>query len=816
MQTLFQDVRYGLRMLVKRPGFTLIAIVTLALGIGANTAIFSLVNTVLLRPLQIEKPEQVYSIIPTSKAVALSAFSYPDYVDFRDRNDVLSGMVATRFAPIHLGRGERSERMWGYLVTGNYFDVLGAKAFMGRTFAPEEDKTELTHPVVVLSYNSWQRRFGSDPEIVGKDITLNGHSFNIIGVAPKGFNGTEIIAEAELYVPIMMVGWIEPGNNWVKDRDNHNLFITGRLKEGVSEEQATAALNIIANQLAKEYPDSNEGISLELIRPGFILPALRNAVISFSLVLMCIVGLVLLLACTNIANLLLARATERRKEIAIRLAIGAGRLRIVRQLLTESVMISLFGGVIGLVLGFWIVDLILSVKPNIDIPINFELQTDWRVILFTFIVSLFAGILFGLVPAFRATKPEIVPDLKDATSKTGFRRSRLVSSLVVGQIALSLILLVAAGLVVRTLQQLQTMNVGFEAENGLIMSFDTSLQGYDQARSEQFQQKVIERVNTMPGVKSAVLTDFLPLSLNVSYTSFFVEGHEAARGMNVPNSLYASVTPGYFKTMGNSLLYGREFAEQDGKDSTRVLIVNEAFVKQYMPELKSTEEAINKRVSRGSASGPFIQIVGVTSDGKYFSITEDSQPIAYFPMAQRFNSTITLVVRTDSDARKMIAPIRREIQQLDTNLPLFQVKTLEEHIGFALFPARSAASFLSAFGILALILAMVGIYGVMAYAVSQRTREIGIRMALGAKTGDVLKMVLRQGLLLTIIGVSIGLLCAFALTRLMSSLLYGVSSTDKMTFILVPLILLGVSLLACFVPARRASKVDPMIALRYE
>lgn len=816
MRTLLQDVKYGVRMLLKRPGFTLIAIITLALGIGANTAIFSLVNTVLLRPLQIEKPEQVYSINSTSKSSSFSVFSYPDYVDFRDRNNVLSGMVATRLAPVSLGRSEKSERLWSYLVTGNYFDVLGAKAVKGRTFTPEEDKTELTHPVVVLSYKCWQNRFNADSEIVGKDITLNGHSFKIIGVAPKDFNGTEIIAEPEVFVPVMMVGWIEPNYNWIKLRDDHNLFVVGRLKEGVSEGQATAALNIIANQLAKEYPESNEGISIELTRPGFILPALRGAVISFSLVLMFIVGLVLLLACTNIANLLLARATERRKEIAIRMAIGAGRFRIIRQLLTESTMVSLIGGTAGLLLGSWIVDLILALKPKIDVPVNLELQTDWRVVLFTFIVSLFTGILFGLIPALRATKPEIVPDLKDATSQAGFRRSRLVNSLVVGQIALSLILLVAAVLVVRTLQQLQTMNTGFEVERGLIMSFDTGLQGYDDARGEQFQKQVLERVSAIPGVKSAALTNFLPLSLNVSYTGFFVEGHEAARGMNVPNALYASITPGYLKTMGSSLLHGREFTEQDKKDSTRVIIVNEAFVKSFMPELKTPEEAINKRVSTNSVSGPFLQIVGVTGNGKYFSITEDSQPIAYFPLAQRYNSYSTLIVRTTSDDGNMTGLIRREIQQLDPNLPLFQVKTLEEHMGFALFPARSAASFLSAFGLLALILAMVGIYGVMAYAVSQRTREIGIRMALGARKGDVLKMILRQGLLLTAIGVGVGLIGAFGLTRLMSSLLYGVSATDAVTFIFVPLVLIGVSLLASFIPARRAAKVDPMIALRYE
>ncbi len=816
MQTLLQDIRYGLRMLIKRPGFTLIAIITLALGIGANTAIFSLVNTVLLRPLQISKPEQVHQIVPTSKGSDFLAFSYPDYVDFRDRNNVLSGLIATRFAPVSLSRSNGNERVWGYIVTGNYFDVLGVNAFRGRTFAPEEDSTKLTHPVVVLSYNCWKTRFGAESEIVGKDISLNGHNFKVIGIAPEGFKGTEIILEPEIYVPMMMVEWIEPGNNWLDEQSNHNLFVAGRLKDGVSPEQATAALNIISDQLAKEHPDTNEGLTITLSEPGFVLPVLRKAIVTSSVVLMGIVGLVLLLACINIANLLLARATERRKEIAIRLSIGASRFRIIRQLLTESLLIALIGGLIGLLIGVWLVDFVVAFQPQIDIPFKIEIHTDWRVFIFSFVASLFTGVLFGLIPALRSTQPEIVPDLKDATSQSGFRRSRLVSGLVIAQVALSLVLLVAAGLVLRTLQQLQTMNVGLRVENSLVMSFDLSLQGYDEERGAQFQKQVIERVNTMPGVKSAALTSFLPLSLNISFTGFYVEGKPAERGMNVPNAIYSMVSAGYFKTTGVQLLRGREFTEQDTKDSTKTLVVNESFVRRFMPELEHVEDAVGKRVSSTAPEGPFREIVGVTTDGKYFNITEDAQPIAYFPMTQSYNSLTTLIVHTESNEKKMIASVRREIQQLDQALPVFQAKTMEEHLGFTLFPARAAASLLSTFGLLALILAAVGIYGVMAYAVSQRTREIGIRMALGAKAGDVLKMILRQGLFLVLIGVFIGTSLSFVLTRLMTSLLYGISTTDTITFIGVPLILILVALLACFVPARRASKVDPIVALRYE
>lgn len=816
MQTFWQDIRFSIRLILKRPSFTFIAVITLALGIGANTAIFSLVNTVLLRPLQIEKPEQVYQVVPTSKTNALLAFSYPDYVDFRDRNDVLAGLIATRFAPVSLSQSGGNERLWSYLVTGNYFDVLGVKAIKGRTFAPEEDKTKLSHPVAVLSYGCWQKRFGGNQEIIGKEVSLNGHNFKVIGIAPQGFKGTEIVIEPEIYVPMMMLEWIEPGSKWLDERFNHNIFVAARLKDGVSPEQAEASLNIIANQLAKEYPDTNEGITISLSKPGFVIPVLRDTVVTTSVVLMGIVGLVLLLACINIANLLLARSTERRKEIAIRLSIGASRFRIVRQLLTESVLIALIGGTVGLLLGVWLVDLVVAYQPQVDIPFRIEIQTDWRVFIFSFAASLITGVVFGLIPALRSTQPEIVPDLKDATSQSSFRRSRLVSGLVVAQISLSLILLIAAGLVLRTMQQLQTMDVGFTVEKGLVMSFDVSLQGYDEERGKQFQKQVIERVNGMPGVKSAALTGFLPLSLNVSYSGFFVEGKPAERGMNIPNAMNSSVSTGYFKTMGVTLLGGREFTEQDTKDSAKTLVVNEAFVRRFIPELKNAADAIGKRVSRGSADGPFIQIIGVTTNGKYFSITEDTQPIAYFPLAQNYNSFTTLVVRTESDERKMIAPIRREIQQLDASLPVFQAKTVEEHLGFTLFPSRAAASLLSTFGLLALILAAIGIYGVMAYAVSQRTREIGIRMALGAKTSDVLKMILKQGLSLVFIGVAIGASLAFALTRLMTSLLYGISATDPLTFAAIALLLMVVAFVACFLPARRASKVDPMIALRYE
>ncbi len=816
METLLQDIQYGARRLVKRPGFALVAIVSLALGIGANTAIFSLVNTVLLRPFPVSKPDELVAVSVFGAEDSMQAFSYPGYLDFRDRNEVLEGLYASRLMPVSLSREGNNERIWGYEVTGNYFEVLGVNAFLGRTFTPEEDRAPLANPIVVLSYGCWERRFARDATVIGKDILLNGHSFRVIGVTPEGFGGTEIIYTPEIWVPMTMQEWMEPGNKWLDKRTNNNIFATGRLKPGVTSEQAEASLNVLAEQLGKEYPNTDEGRTIKLVPPGFILPGIRGAVISFTWVLMFAVSLVLLIACTNIANLLLARAAERRREIAIRLSLGASRLRLIRQLLTESVLLSIVSGAAGLLLALWIVDLLTALKPPFDIPLTIDLKVDWRVLIFSLAASLAASLIFGLVPALQTTNPEIAVVLKDTSSQAGLRRSRLRSGLVVAQIAISLFLLIAAGLVIRALGRLQTMNPGFEVENGLLMSFDLGLQGYDQARGQQFQHQIIERVESLPGVRSASLTDLLPLSLNYSSDYFYVEGQAPVRGANVPSAMVASVESDYLPTMGIPLVAGRNFTDQDTENTTRVIIVNEAFVARFFPEAQSPQEALGKRVSTRSLEGPFLEIVGVTRDGKYWNIGESSQPFVCFPLLQSYSASMVMIVRTTSDPKAMIGAIRGEVQRLDPNLPLFDVKTMTEHLAISLFPARLAAVMLGSFALLALTLAAIGIYGVTAYSVSQRTREIGIRIALGAGPSDVLGMIVRQGMFLAVIGVSVGLAAAFALTRLMESLLYGVSATDPLTFIAIPLVLAGVALAASFIPAWRAAKVDPMIALRYE
>ncbi len=816
MDSLIKDIRYAIRNLIKRPGFVAIAVITLALGIGANTAIFSLVNTVMLRSLPVDRPNEILSVAVRGKNDSMSAFSYPNYKDFRDRNDVLSGLLVYRFVPLSLSRGGNNERVWGYEVSGNYFDVLNVKAIRGRMFLPEEDQTKLSHPVIVIGYECWQRRFGGDPSLVGKDVLINNHQFRVIGIAPEGFKGTEVIYSPEIWVPASMMEWVEPGATWIDNRNTKNFFAIGRLKSGVSWRQAEASLNLLGQQIGKEYPDSNEGQSIKLDAPGFILPDLRGAVVNFTWVLMAAVGLVLLVTCTNLAGLMLARATDRRKEIAIRLAMGANRLRLIRQLLTESVLLATAGGAVGVLLAIWILRALLAFKPPIDFPLALDVSVDWRVLLFSLAVSVTAGVIFGFAPALQATRPNLVGALKDTAAQGGAAKTKLRSVLVVAQISISLIVLISAGLVVRTLQQLQKMNPGFDTQNAITMSFDLGLQGYDEARGQQFFKQLQERLQSLPGVESAAVTSYIPLSLNYNSNTIFVEGKPAERGDNAPTAMTASVGPAYFKTMGTPILQGREFTDADQAKTEQVAVVNEYFIRRLMPELQTPAEAVGKRFSFQGASGPWVQIVGVAKAGKYFNIAEEPRPFVWTPMTQNYNSSGILVARTKGSPEGLFGAVRGQVQSLDANLPLFDVKTLTEHMKFALFPAKIAATVLGVFGFVALLLAAIGVYGITSYAVAQRTHEIGVRLALGAQLSDVLKLVLGHGLKLTIIGAALGLFGAFLATRAITSVLYGVSATDPLTFTFVSLLLIGVALVASYVPARRATKVEPLIALRNE
>lgn len=810
MQALWQDLRYGVRMLRKQPGFTLIAVLTLALGIGANTAIFSLVNTVLLRPLPIAEPERVFEIMPFFKGMDMGAYSHPLYKDLRDQNDVLDGLAAYTFAPMSLSRGNRNERLWGYLVSGNYFEMLGARATQGRMFSPADDRAPGAHPLAVLSHACWQRRFGGDARLIGQTIMLNNHSYTVIGIAPPDFKGTVLFVAPEIYVPMMMSKQIAPASTWLDNRSNGSLFAVGRLKPNVTAAQAKAAFDALAVQFGRTHK-GEEDIRFTFTPPGLLVPLIRNGTLGFAGVLFAIVGLVLLIACTNLANLLLARATARRKEIAVRLSLGATRWRLLRQLLTESTLLALAGGVVGILSAWWLMDLVMALKPPLDVPLAIDLRLDWRVLGFTLAVSLVTGVLFGLLPAWQATKPDLVPALKDQAS-SGPRRARLRNSLVVAQVALSLVLLVAAGLIVRSLQQVQAMGPGFETERVVTASLDLNLQGYDKARGAAFYRQLMPRLAALPGVQAVSATGFLPLNLDNSYNPIYAEGQPFTRRADLPLLATNTVWPRYFETLGIPLQSGREFTLDEDKEETRVVIVNESFARRFFPG----QNAVGKRLRQGGPDFPFWEIIGVARDSKYFSLGEDAQPFVYFPLARDYKGDAALLLRTSGDAQSLLNAVRHEVRQLDANLPLYDVKTLREHLRLSLFPLRAGAWIAGSFALLALLLAGLGIYGVMSYATAQRTRELGIRIALGAQSSDVWRLVLRQGLILALLGLALGLAGAFGVTRLMTSVLYGVSATDAATFTSVTLLLALVVLLACWIPARRATKVDPMVALRCE
>ncbi|HEY7182713.1 MAG TPA: ABC transporter permease, partial [Blastocatellia bacterium] len=813
MQTIWQDLRYCGRMLWKQPGFTLIVALTLSLGIGANGVIFSLVNALLLRPLPAPKPEELAAVYTSDySGGGLGPTSYPDYIDFRDRNRVFAGVVAYESPqPLSLNIDGANERMFGEIVSGNYFSALGLNPSLGRGFLPEEDRTPGERAVAVVSHKLWRSRFGGDPAIVGRSVKINGHPFTIVGVAPEKYVGLLRGFAVDWWIPAMMMGQAVPGSNDLTNRWSHTFLVMGRLKPGVTLQQAQADFNSIAAQLYKEWPRHWENIrrqsrsvSVAPETEARLLPDMRTPIVIFMALLMTVAGLVLLIACANIANLLLARATARRREIAIRLALGAGRWRLIRQLLTESVLLALIGGAVGLLLAAWGAELLMAIKPPLPFPVELDLQGDWRVFGFMFGLSLLTGIVFGLTPALAASRPDVIASLKDETgaATAGGRTWRLRGALVVTQVALSLLLLICAGLFLRSLRNASSIDPGFDADNLLALSMDLRLQGYDETRGRNFTDQLLERVRALPGVVSASLTDQLPLVLEgPNRRGMTVEGYTAQPGerREIDSSF---VAPGYFETLRIPLLQGRAFQQQDNANAPGVALINEAFARRYWPG----QSPLGKRIQMGvSLSGvndePYITVIGVVKDGKYASLGEEATPFIYLNLAQNVGLSPTLVARTQGDPLASLAAVRGEVAALDKNLPLYDVKTMRQHLGLALLPARLAGSVLGVFGLVAMALAAAGIYGVMAYSVSQRTREIGIRMALGANARDVLRLVARQGMTLVAIGMVIGLAAALALTQLLNSLLFGVSATDPLTFAVIALLLMFVALLACWIPA---------------
>lgn len=815
MENLLKDLRYAFRSLVKRPGFTVVAILTLALGIGINTTVFSLANSVFLRQLPVASPQNLVWIFSDRD----NPNSYPDYLEYQQQTELFDGVMAYDWIGLNLGSNGQSERVEGTVVSGNYFDVLGVKAELGRTFLPDEDKTPGASPVAVISHNLWQRRFNSDATVVGKSMVLNGVQFTIVGVAPHDFVGTEEAFPRQIWIPLMMQASVRPGPaNTFNNRNVRNLNVMARLKHGVTLRQAQAGMNVVASRLAQNYPESNREFQIALYTAGNGRPAFRAMLKPITQILLGVVGLILLITCANVANLLLAHAARRRKEVAIRLTLGATRTRLIRQLLTESIVLGVAGGLAGLILNFWLVNLLTALKPAVPLPVNVEFRTDWRVLTFTLLLSVLAGIIFGLVPALQASKHDLVPALKDHSQPLGDRRRMfsLRNALVIGQVALSIVVLIGAGLFLRSLNHARAINPGFDAEHILTLSFNTAAQKYDATKAEQFYQQLSNRVQALPGVQSVSLAQSAPLSYFYSpafSSPVFVEGHEPPQGEDPPFAGNNAIGPNYFRTLGVPLLSGREFTDGDRKGAPPVAIVNESLVRELFPNTNPIGQRLHVLL-RGQPSS--WEVIGVVKDSKYRSLGEDAMPYIFLPYLQNPQPAMALHVQTSGNPRDLAAAVRREVQALDPNLPAFNVMSLADNIDISLFPSRFGAVLLGVFGFLALLIASIGIYGVMSYGVSERTHEMGIRMALGARGRDVMRMVISQGMWLALIGVAIGAGLALAVTRVVKSYLYDVSVTDPLTFIGIALLLIGVALLACYVPASRATKVDPLEALRYE
>ena len=803
MGTLWQDIRYGVRVLLRRPGFTVVAVIALALGIGANTAIFSVLNAVLLKPLPFAQPERlVYAEgMSLQSGEKGGSISPPDFRDIRAQNRSFTQFAAMQSASYAItGEGE-PERATGVRVTANFFDTLGVAPMLGRAFLPEEEQ-QGRNSVAVLSYGLWQRRFGGDASVVGKTITLSGQPFTVVGVAPQSF---QYPRTAQLWTALALE------SKDMSVRRFHFLSGIGRLKDGVTIQQAQDEITNITRQLERQYPDSNAdyGMGLTLL-PERTVGEMRSSLLMLSVA----VGLVLLVACANVANLSLARGATRAKEIAVRAALGAGRWRIVRQLLTESVLLALVGGALGLLIAVWGVDVLVSLSPD-TLPRLKDSAVDLRALGFTLAVSLVTGVLFGLAPALTVSRADLQEALKEGgrgAGEGGGRRLR--GALVVAEVALALVLSVGAGLLVKSFVRLTHVETGFNPTHVLTMQLSLTRAKYPQPeqRAEFFRQ-LFERIQALPGVESVGTVSELPLSGQENDTNFTVEGKTpAAAGSGENNANSRTVSADYFRALGIPLLKGRYFNAQDQKGAPNAVIISDSFARRVF----GSEDPIGKRITIDFGDPWPGEIVGVVGSIRHSGLADQPYREMYVPMTQAPPLGVNLVVRAAGDPVQLTAAIKQQVQTLDRDLPLYNVKSMAQRVTEAAAQPRFRTLLLGLFAALAVILAAVGIYGVMAYSVTQRTHEIGVRMALGAQTRDIVRLIVRQGMVLGLAGLVIGLVAAFALTRLLDKLLYGVTTHDLAVFVGTPLVLALVALLACYIPARRATKVDPMIALRYE
>jgi macrolide transport system ATP-binding/permease protein len=804
------DLRYSLRMLTKNPGVTAAAVLSLALGIGANATIFTWVKSVLLNPLPgIPEADRLFVLAGKSRNGDDRSLSYPNFRDIRAQ--------ATTFEPIlqddvllAVSDGQEADRAFAILVSGNYFDVLGTRPMLGRAFVKAEDQTPGGAPVLVLSYAYWQRRFGGQASVVGRSVKVNDRPYTIVGVMPADFLGTTLGLAPDAWVPMMQQPELQPVGDRLEARGSGWAQALVRLRDGISLEAANAELETIRAALEREY-STNDGWRLSIIpvsnSPWGAPMALRPVL----LVLVGVVAAVLLIACANIANLLLSKAVGRRREIAVRMALGASRGRVVRQLLLESLMLSLLGGAAGLVVAWWSAGLLMVFVPPTDFPINLGIRVDGSVLAFTAMASIATGLVFGLVPALHASSPRMVQALREESGRTsaGAAKHRLRNGLVVAQVALCLVLLVGAGLFLQSLRRGAHLQPGFDPANVVMASFDVFPAGYDRARGLVFQRQLLDRLRSAAGIERAALARTIPLGFSGnSSTGIAIDGYQPKKDEEIVIS-FNEVSDGYFETLRIPIVAGRSFTERDVDGAVPAAIVNETMARRYWRD----GDPVGRNITAG---GERIQIVGVAKDGKYRSLSESPRPYMYFPLAQRYRSAVKLHVRSAGETGATLNTIRDVLREMDPDLPITETMPITDHLEQAIFAQRIAATLLGIFGALALTLAGVGLYGVMAYAVSERTHEMGIRLALGARPGELRGMVVASGMKVAAVGLAIGAAGAAAVSRLLTSLLNGVSPTDPVTFAVVLATLAAVAFLAAFIPARRASLVDPIVALRYE
>jgi predicted permease len=840
MSTFAQDVRYALRTLGRTPGFSLVVIATLGLGIGANTAIFSLMDQVLLRSLPVKNPGELVQLDGpgpfSGRTYNARTFSYPMYVDFRDRNDVFSGLVARFSASATLTARNQAERVDVELLTGNTFEVLGVTPIVGRAIGPDDDRTPGAHPIAVLSYAYWQRRFAGAPTVLNQVVTVNSTPVTIVGVAPSGFAGVAATQSPDLFMPMMMKAQITPTWNDLDNRRSRWLSVIGRLKPGVSMDAAKARLDVLYRQIneyeltavpafasgSQRFRDGFRAKTLTLHPASQGLSDLRDSVQTPLFVLMAMVGLVLLIACANVANLLLSRASAKQKEVAVRLALGAGRRRLIRQTLTESLVLAAAGGIVGVVLSIWVGDLLLSVMPFESFTRSLSTEPDLRVGAFTALLALATAVVFGLIPALQASKPELNRTLREEAGNLsgGTRHARFRKGLVVAQVALSMLLVAGAGLFARSLYNLKTLDTGFAVDNLITFRLDPSLNGYDQTRIKQFYDGLLQEIRQIPGVQSATIAQIPALTGSAASRTIQLPGYEPKPDENM-NPWTNEIAPDYFRTMGMPLVAGREFTERDGAGAPLVAIVNESFARAFFGEANPIGRRFGFRVQNDPAA---IEVVGVVKDAFYADMrqgtTEDNQTprFAYisYQQSDELNEMTFYIRAAGATAASLPEQLRQTVRRADAAMPVFAMQSMEQTVDEALFNERMLALLSASFGLLATVLAAIGLYGVMSYTVARRTREIGIRIALGAERPAVVWMVLREVAFLTVIGIAIGVPGALGLSRFVRSQLYGIEPSDPLTLMVAATTLAAVGLFAGYIPARRAAAVQPVRALRYE